>query len=68
MEKEEIFDLAYEIYRIVAELDYPKELMEWLEISEMIDAVNYYTFYIEYFTREDVEEKIIQQAKLQLED
>lgn len=32
------FDLAYMIYRIVAlDLDYPDDLMEWYEISEMID-------------------------------
>ncbi|WML34330.1 hypothetical protein [Clostridium sp. OS1-26] len=64
---EEIFDLAYDIYHIVASLDYPEELMEWYEISEMIDSINYNTFYNEYFTRSDVEEKIIQQAKLQIE-
>lgn len=64
---EEIFDLAYDIYHIVASLDYTEELMEWYEISEMIDSINYNTFYNEYFTRSDVEEKIIQQAKLQIE-
>ncbi|MEK5146786.1 hypothetical protein MKX53_07070 [Psychrobacillus sp. FSL K6-4615] len=32
------FDFAYKIYRIVAsDLDYPDDLMEWYEISEMID-------------------------------
>ena len=34
------FDFAYLIYRIVAsDLDYPNDLMEWYEISEMIDEL-----------------------------
>ncbi|WP_144553749.1 hypothetical protein [Peribacillus simplex] len=34
------FDFAYMIYRIVAsDLDYPNDLMEWYEISEMIDEL-----------------------------
>ena len=33
-------DFAYMIYRIVAfDLDYPNDLMEWYEISEMIDEL-----------------------------
>ncbi|WP_417897665.1 hypothetical protein ABN702_15400 [Bacillus haimaensis] len=37
-----IFDLAREILLIVAtELDYPDDLMEWYEISELIDRLQY---------------------------
>lgn len=37
-----IFDLAREIFLIVAtELDYPDDLMEWYEISELIDRLQY---------------------------
>ncbi|MGB3259913.1 hypothetical protein [Paenisporosarcina sp.] len=36
------FDLAYMIFRIVAsDLHYPDDLMEWYEISEMIDELRY---------------------------
>lgn len=36
------FDLAYMIFRIVAlDLHYPDDLMEWYEISEMIDVIRY---------------------------
>lgn len=37
-----IFDLAREIFLIVAtELNYPEDLMEWYEISELIDRLQY---------------------------
>ncbi|MEK3981464.1 hypothetical protein MKY37_20845 [Psychrobacillus sp. FSL K6-2836] len=36
-----IFDLAYMIFRIVSDLHYPDDLMEWYEISEMIDELRY---------------------------
>ena len=36
------FDLAYIIFRIVAsDLQYPDDLIEWYEISEMIDELRY---------------------------
>jgi hypothetical protein len=65
--KEDIFELAYKIYKIVAELDFPEELNEWYELSEMIDAVTYNTFYNEYFTKDDVEQRIIEQAQIEVE-
>ncbi|MFD2216432.1 hypothetical protein [Metabacillus endolithicus] len=38
----EILDLAYRIFRIVGkELLYPDDLIEWYEISEMIDILRY---------------------------
>ena len=37
-----IFDLAYMMYRIIAsDLDYPDDLMEWYEVSELIDQLRY---------------------------
>ncbi|WP_391122471.1 hypothetical protein [Psychrobacillus sp. L3] len=37
-----IFDLTYMIYQIVAlDLHYPDDLMEWYEVSEMIDELRY---------------------------
>ena len=36
------FDFAYMIFRIVAsDLNYPDDLIEWYEISEMIDELRY---------------------------
>ncbi|ALC85333.1 hypothetical protein AM499_05530 [Bacillus sp. FJAT-22090] len=36
------FDFAYRIFRIVAsDLHYPDDLIEWYEISEMIDELRY---------------------------
>ncbi|MCM3729787.1 hypothetical protein M3226_30100 [Neobacillus cucumis] len=34
-------DLAYKIYEVVRELDYPDDLEEWYKISEMIDDFRY---------------------------
>ena len=37
-----IFDLAYMIYRIVSlDLHYPDDLMEWYEVSELIDEIQH---------------------------
>ena len=34
-------EIAYEIYKVVRELDYPEELEEWCNISDMIDDFLY---------------------------
>jgi hypothetical protein len=34
-------DIAYEIYEVVRDLDYPKDLEEWYNISEMVDDFRY---------------------------
>jgi hypothetical protein len=40
--RSKMFDLAYRIFRIVGtELYYPNDLIEWYEISEMIDRIRY---------------------------
>jgi hypothetical protein len=62
----EMFDLAYKIFRIVAELQYPEDLMEWYEISEMIDQIQYDDLPLE-FNEEDIKSKIENEAKLILE-
>ncbi|WP_079478693.1 hypothetical protein [Halobacillus salinus] len=37
----EVYELAYEMFHIVRELDYPEDLMVWYDISEKIDGVLY---------------------------
>ncbi|KPB05431.1 hypothetical protein [Bacillus sp. CHD6a] len=58
-----IFDLADKIYRIVVELQYPEALMEWYNISEMIDQLKYDDVTLE-FNNDDVILKIKKEAKL----
>ncbi len=58
-----IFDLAYKIYRIVVELQYPEDLMEWYNISEMIDQLEYDDVPLE-FNNDEVIIKIKNEAKL----
>ncbi len=62
----EKFDFAYNIFRIVAELQYPEDLMEWYGISEMIDQLQYGDLPLE-FDEEDIISKIENDAKFNLE-
>jgi hypothetical protein len=62
----EMFDLAYKIFQIVAELQYPEDLMEWYEISEMIEQIQYDDLPLE-FNKENVKLKIEKEAKYILE-
>jgi len=40
-DEENALDIAYDIYRVVCALDYPEDLEEWCNISEMIDDFRY---------------------------
>ena len=60
---EEINRLAREIFHIVADLDYPKYLMDWFEISEMQDRLQYDTLTPPY-SKHDVVEKIKETARV----
>lgn len=53
------FDLAYMIFRIGAlDLHYPDDLIEWYEISEMIDVIRYGDAPLEF-----VEDEVISRIK-----
>lgn len=59
----EMFGLAKRIFHIVAtELDYPDDLLEWYEISEMIDRLQYDEVALE-FNEEDILSKIKYEAE-----
>ncbi|MDV2581588.1 hypothetical protein [Alkalibacillus haloalkaliphilus] len=60
------FELAYKIFRIVMEIQYPKDLMEWFHINEMVDQLRYDNLHIE-FNEKDVKSKIENEAKFILE-
>ena len=61
------FDFTYMIYRIVAsDLDYPDDLMEWYEISEMIDEQRNGDTPLE-FNESQVISRIKNQANIYLE-
>lgn len=64
--KYDIFGLAYVIYRVVSSLGYPEDLMEWFDISEMIEDITSSTFSTNLFTKEDVKKRIIEQAAIQI--
>jgi hypothetical protein len=54
----EVFNLAKRIFGIVGtELNYPDDLLEWYEISEMIDRLQYDNVPLE-FNKEDVISRI----------
>jgi len=59
----EMFSLAKRIFHIVAtELDYPDDLLEWYEISEMIDRLQYDEAALE-FNEDDILSKIKYEAE-----
>lgn len=60
---EVIARLAHEIYQLVAQLGYPAYLMDWYEISEMQDRLQYDTLRPPYSKR-NVIEKIQETAKM----
>lgn len=62
----EMFHLAHEIFRIVSNLHYPDDLMEWYYINEMIDQIKYDKSSIK-FNEEDIKSKIKEEAKLLLD-
>lgn len=62
--EEDSFALAYEIFGIVSSLSYPNDLMAWYDISEMIDEFNYDN--TTELKKEDVNKRIIKQAKIQI--
>ncbi|MYL53409.1 hypothetical protein GLW08_08665 [Pontibacillus yanchengensis] len=58
-----MFGLAKRIFHIVAtKLDYPDDLLEWYEISEMIDRLQYDEVALE-FNEEDILSKIKYKAE-----
>ncbi len=58
------FDFAYMIFRIVAsDLNYPDDLIEWYEISEMIDELRYGDIPLE-FKEDEVTSKIKNEANI----
>jgi hypothetical protein len=59
-----LFDLANKIFHIVSiELHYPDDLIEWYEISEMIDKYQYGDGSVE-FSIEELILRIKNQAKI----
>ena len=58
----ELFNLAYEIYRITSDLQYPEDIIEWYNISEMIDQIRYDNSPLK-FTEEAVKSKIKHESK-----
>jgi hypothetical protein len=40
-EENNAIDIAYEIYEVVRNLDYPEDLEDWYNISEMVDDFRY---------------------------
>ncbi|MCT2536469.1 hypothetical protein NC661_03580 [Aquibacillus koreensis] len=63
----EIFDLAYKVFRIVVDLQYPEDLIAWYEISEKIDQLQYDESPLE-FDEEDLKMMIKNEANLILEE
>ncbi|HAM82047.1 hypothetical protein [Ornithinibacillus bavariensis] len=58
----EMFNLAKKIFEIVGtELNYPDDLLEWYEISEMIDRLHYDNLPLD-FNKEDVISRIKKEA------
>lgn len=60
--EEQLAVLAQEIFHIVVDLQYPKDLIEWYNISEMQDQLTYDTVPLK-FTKEDLNIKIKEEAK-----
>ncbi len=58
----ELFHLAQEIFGIVVNLQYPEDLIEWYNMSEMLDRLNYDTAPLD-FTKEDVKAKLKEEAR-----
>lgn len=58
----QLFNLAYEIYHVTSDLQYPEDLIEWYNISEMIDQIRYDNSPLK-FTEEDVKSKIKHESK-----
>ena len=58
----EIFKLAQEIFSIVIELQYPEDLIEWYNISEMLDRIQYDAAPLD-FNKEYVKLKIQEESR-----
>jgi len=58
----EIFNLAKEIFNIVSDLQYPEDLIEWYNISEMVDCIEYDKSPLD-FNKEDIKSKIKEESR-----
>lgn len=58
----ELFHLAQEIFGVVVDLQYPEDLIEWYNMSEMLDRLNYDTAPLD-FNKDDVKAKIKEEAR-----
>lgn len=65
-DEENAINIAYDIYKVVCDLDYPENLEEWCNISEMIDSFRYGDKYL-FIEKAELIEIIVKEAEKQLE-
>lgn len=66
-DKNNVFDIVYDINTVVRDIDYPEDLEEWLNISDMIDEFQYGGNYFK-LTKEELIATIMYEAKNQLKN